>query len=71
MGFSWKGFLTLLLVATITALIIGNLIYYVGSDYIIPGIHLDLMTFVYLLGYGTTVMIVALLLTKQNRRRRH
>jgi hypothetical protein len=69
MRFSWREWFSIVLIALITGLIIGNLMYFVGADYLVPGIHLDLMTFVYILGYGTAAMVVALMLTSLTRRK--
>jgi polyferredoxin len=58
--------LVLLLTAAIFAMIVGNVIYYIGDSYLVPGIHLDLLTFITIFGYGLTVFILAVLLRRRS-----
>jgi hypothetical protein len=62
---SMKNWLILIATAFFFALLIGNVVYYVGADYLVPGIHLDVLTFVSLLGYGAVVFLVALIFRRK------
>lgn len=61
----WKEWVALVLTAFFAALIIGNLIAFGYGDYIVPGINLDVMTFVWILGYGSVIMLVAIMIRRR------
>lgn len=61
----WMELLVLILTATFFALLIGNVIFYFGSDYLVPYIHLDLLTFVSLLGFGVITLVIAFLIRRR------
>jgi hypothetical protein len=61
----WKTWLTLFVTAALFAVVIGNVIFFFGADYQVPGIHLDLLTFVSLFGYGVITFIVAFIFRRK------
>jgi hypothetical protein len=63
----WLELLTLLLTAFIFAVIVGNIIIIFGDSYIVPGINLDLLTFVTVFGYGLCTVLIVLVIDQIRR----
>jgi type IV secretory pathway TrbF-like protein len=60
-----NNWIILFLTSFLFALLIGNVVFYVGSDYLVPYIHLDLFTFVSLMGYGVIIFMVAFIVRRK------